>query len=409
MSKKTSRLTRRKFMSKGLAGMAGAMAFTGMGQAKSRKDSITNQSEQKIIYRTLGKTGLKLPIVSMGSMDATSEALLRTALDSGIRHIATAQYYMKGKVEKFVGKVMKNYPREDIIVATGVAPSPLDWNAGVYSEKTDIAKYHNDVEVSLKNLDVDYVDILYLPFAAKKQSVLFEPLMKAMEKIKKDGKARFLGIASHSFVIEALRTAADSGFYDVAMPAYNFQIQDMEERKKAVEYAAGKGMGIVAMKTMIGDSWKNKSEQTPSNSKAALKWVLQNENVHTCVPGATTFDQLESNLSIMSDLTLTAEEKEYLKKARGTYPDGFFCQGCGTCLEQCRMAPDIPTLMRAYMYAYAYNDLAAASRCIEAVKDDPLPCSECSGCVVNCPMGFDIQTKALDIVRLRNFPGDFLT
>ena len=408
MSKAKPCLNRRKFISSSAAGIAGALAIPGVGRSKPEESMRTGRDEQKMIFRTLGKTGLKLPIVSMGSMDATSEALLRTALDSGIKHIATAQYYMKGQVEKFVGMVMKNYQREDIIVATGITPSPLDWNAGVYSEKTDITKYHKDFEVSLKNLDVDYVDILYLPFAGKKESVLFEPLMKAMENIKKSGKARFLGIASHSFVIEALRTAADSGFYDVAMPAFNFQIQDIEERKKAVDYAAGKGMGIVAMKTMIGESWMGKKQKTPSNSKAALKWVLQNENVHTCVPGVTTFDQLSSNLSIMEDLTLTPEEKEYLKKSRGTYEDGFFCQGCGTCLDQCSMAPDIPTLMRAYMYAYAYKDLAAAARCIEEVRDDPLPCSYCSSCAVNCPMGFDIQTKALDIIRLRAFPKDFL-
>jgi len=270
MSKDRYPLNRRKFISRSLAGIAGAMAYPKIGQSRAVDKVPYEGAEKKIAYRTLGKTGLKLPIVSMGSMDATSEALLRTALDSGIRHIATAQYYMKGQVEKFVGQVMKHYKRENIVVATGITPSPLDWNAGVYSEKTDIAKYEKDFNVSLKNLDVDFVDILYLPFAAKKESVLFEPLMKAMEKIKKSGKARFLGIASHSFVNEALRTAADSGFYDVAMPAYNFQIQDMEERQKAVAYAAAKGMGIVAMKTMIGDSWKSKKQKTPSNSKAAL-------------------------------------------------------------------------------------------------------------------------------------------
>jgi predicted aldo/keto reductase-like oxidoreductase len=395
-------------MTRGLAGIAGAVAFPGVIQSRNKEKTKSGDEEQKIIYRTLGKTGLKLPIVSMGTMDATSEALVRTALDSGIRHIATAQYYLKGKVEKFVGAIIKNYRRDDLVIATGVTPTPLEQNAGVFSEKTDIKKYHSDFEVSLKNLDVEYVDILYLPWAAKKESVLFEPLMNALEKIRKSGKARFVGIASHSFVIEALRTAADSGFYDVAMPAYNFQVQDIEERNKAIAYAAGKGMGIIAMKTMIGDSWKSKKLQTPSNSKAALKWVLQNENVHSCVPGVTTFDQLESNLSIMTDLTLTPEEKDYLKKARGTSADGFFCQGCGTCLNQCSLAPDIPTLMRAYMYAYAYKDLRAASRCIETVKDDPLPCSDCSSCVVNCPMGFDIQTKALDIIRLRSLPQGFL-
>jgi len=408
MTKKNTCMNRRNFISAGLAGIAGAFAFPHIGCKGAADKSIEEEKNGKLVYRTLGKTRIKLPIVSLGTMDDTSEALTRTALDSGIAHIATAQYYARGRVEEFVGKILKHYKREDIILATGVIPQPIDYKSGVYSNDTDIAKFEKDFEGSLQRMDVDYVDIFYLPFAAKKESVMFEPLMKSMEKIKEAGKARFLGIGSHSFVPEAVRAAADSGFYDVAMLAYNFQIKDIEERKQAVAYAANKRMGIVAMKTITGESWMiNNKQVAVSNPKAALKWVLQNENIHTAVPGITSFNQLETDLSVMEDLMLTPEEKAYLELARLNHKDGLFCQGCGTCLKQCPSAPDIPTLMRCYMYTYGYRDLAAAVRNIESVKENPIACADCSSCVVKCPMGFDIKERVLDIIRLRDFPPEF--
>ncbi len=407
MTKRNTCMNRRNFISTGLAGMAGALAFPHLGCKQDDSKTAEDQKKRKLVYRTLGKTGIKLPIVSMGTMDAISEALVRTALDSGIRFIATAQYYANGRAEEFVGKVIKHHKREDIIIATGVIPQPIDYRSGVFSKDTDIARFEKEFEGSLKRMDVDYVDIFNLPFAAKKESVLFEPVMKSMEKMKKAGKARFLGIGTHSFVPEAVRAAANSGFYDVAVIAYNFQIKDIEERKKAIAYAANKGMGIVAMKTITGETWMAGKQEAVSNPRAALKWVLQNENIHTAVPGITTFDQLETDLSIMEDLTLTPEEKQYLEIARLNHKDSLFCQGCGTCLTQCPTAPDIPTLMRSYMYAYGYRDLALAARNIESIKDNPIACADCSSCVVKCPMGFDIKERALDIIRLRDFPPEF--
>ncbi len=407
MAKRNTCMNRRNFISKGLACMTGALAFPHLSYKRDDSNKGGNEKKHKHVYRTLGKTGIKLPIVSMGTMDAISEALVRTALDSGIRFIATAQYYANGRAEEFVGKVIKHYKREDIIIATGVIPQPIDYQSGVFSKDTDIARFEKEFEGSLKRMDVDYVDIFNLPFAAKKESVLFEPVMNSMEKIKKAGKARFLGIGTHSFVPEAVRTAADSGFYDVAVIAYNFQIKDIEERKKAIAYAADKGMGIVAMKTITGETWMTGKQEAVSDPRAALKWVLQNENIHTSVPGISTFDQLETDLSLMEDLTLTAEEKKYLELARINHKDSLFCQGCGTCLTQCTTAPDIPTLMRCYMYAYGYRDLALAARNIESVKDNPIACADCSSCVVKCPMGFDVKERALDIIRLRGFPPDF--
>jgi predicted aldo/keto reductase-like oxidoreductase len=399
-------MNRRNFISKGLAGIGAAVVFPHLGLMGTAFKGAAGE-KNKLVYRTLGKTGIKLPIVSQGTMDAISEALVRTALDAGIRHISTAQYYANGRAEEFVGKIIKNYKREDIILATGVIPQPIDYRSGVFSKDTDIARFEREFEGSLKRMDTDYVDFFYLPFCAKKESVMFEPLMKSMERIKKAGKARFLGASSHSLVPEAVRAAADSGFYDVVMLAYNFQVKDIEERKEAVAYAANKGMGVVAMKTITGESWMAGKQEAVSNPKAALKWVLQNENIHTAVPGFTTFGQLETDLSIMGDLTLTPEEKKYLELSRANHKDSLFCQGCGTCLKQCKIAPDIPTLMRCYMYAYGYRDLAAAARNIESIKANPIACADCSSCVVRCPMGFNIKERAVDIIRLRDHPSEF--
>jgi len=409
MSKIKPTMDRRSFLSKGLAGIAGALALPGLSSDGTASRGSEEGKKRKLLFRTLGKTSLKLPIVSLGTLEVTSEGLVRSALDAGIVHIATAPNYQNGRVEEFIGRIIKNYKRDEVILATDGNPQPFDPRSGLFSKDTDVARFEKDFGRSLKRLDVDCVDFFYLSSCARKESVMFEPLMKSMEKFRRSGKARFLGISTHSFVPEAVRAAADSGFYDVVMLAYNFQIKDIEERKEAVAYAAGKGLGVVAMKTITGESWVASKQQAVSHPKAALKWVFQNENIHTAVPGITTYEQLETDLSVMGDLRLTAEERKYLQMARTHSEGSLFCQGCGTCLGQCPQAPDIPTLMRCTMYAYGYHDLASAVRNIASIKDDPIACAACSSFVVRCPMGFDVRSKVLDIIRLRDFPAEFFS
>ncbi len=132
-------------------------------------------------------------------------------------------------------------------------------------------------------MQVDYVDFFILGFAARRESVFYEPLLKALEKFKKQGKTRYLGVATHSFEPEAIRAAADTGIYDLVMTAYNFRKNNIAEIDEAIGYATEKGLGIIAMKTMAGVFW-DKERTRPINTKASLKWVLKNENIHTTVP-----------------------------------------------------------------------------------------------------------------------------
>jgi len=367
----------------------------------------TDKDTAKILYRTLGKTGIKLPVVSMGTGDTDNPNLVRAAMDGGIMLYATSRYYGNGRNEEMMGKVLKERKRDSYLIATSVMPSGVDHQQGLFTAESDPVKFKSEMEESLKFLGLDQVDIFFLPFAARRESVFYEPLLRVMEDLKKEGKTRFIGIATHSYEPDAIKAAADTGIYDLVMTAYNFKHQQREALDQALEYTVEKGLGTIAMKTMAGVYW-DKERTKPINAQAALKWVIRNENIHTTVPGFTTFDQLESNLSIMADSDLTEDEEKSLAPPEASPQSRLYCRQCRTCSDQCPKSVDIPTLMRSYMYAYAYRNLAHARQTLVHGCNGRLACLDCETCRVKCDSGIDIRERLLDIQRLRDVPEDFL-
>jgi predicted aldo/keto reductase-like oxidoreductase len=393
---------RRHFIKKGVAGLAGVAVLPSVliGDKKEEKT-------KKFMFRTLGKTGLKLPIVSMGVMNADNPELVRAALDAGIVLLDTAHGYQRGRNEEMIGTVIKDRPRDSYIIATKVPGDHQDRKTGLFTKETKAESFIEKFHISLKRLGLEYVDILYLHSVVKRDAVLFEPLLSAMVKLKKEGKVRFIGVSTHRNEPEVLRAAADSKVHDVVLTAYNFLQPHLADVQKAISYAASKGLGIVAMKTQAGVYW-DRERQHQINMKAALKWALQNENIHTAIPGFTTFDQMKLDLTVLENLTLTQQEKIDLKLDKKLAMAGLYCQQCGSCISQCRENLEIPTYMRSYMYAYGYRNLGLARDTLESLNLSDIPCSNCSTCKVNCPMGFDVKNKMLDIIRIKAVPEDFL-
>lgn len=303
-----------------------------------------------------------------------------------------------------VGSVIKGRKRDSFVIATSAMPDGMDHKTGVFLPGTTADVFTKKLEGSFERLGLEYVDILFFPFAAKRESVFFEPYLKAMENMKKQGRAKFIGIATHSFQAEALKAAADTGIYDVAMTAINFRMDNAKEIKEAVAYAAKAGLGIIGMKTMAG-AFMDQERTKPVNASAALKWVLQDENIHTIVPGFTTFDQLTQNLEIMKDISLTNEEKQWLAYYN-SYPTEIYCQQCGNCIPQCPHGMDIPTFMRSYMYAYGYKNLHHSQQTLALSIN--FSCENCQQCHVKCTMGHDIKTRIANISRLKDVPEEFL-
>lgn len=401
---KKSALNRRDFLKVGLTGLVttGATGLLLADDRKKKQDArkqTTAATEPQppggrregFIYRRLGRTGVVLPVVSMGVMNSDNPELVRAALDSGLVHLDTAHGYQRGRNEEIIGQVLKGRPRDSYFIATKVREGE---------------KFLEMVDISLQRLGLEYVDILYLHNLSKRDNVLAEENLKVMEQVKEAGKARFIGVSTHSNEPEVIRAAMEARIYDVVLTAYNFRKENIKELDAAMAEAAAAGIGLVAMKTMAGAFW-DKQRTQPINTKAALKWALQNPNLTTSIPGMTTFDQLKSNLEVVKDLRLTPEELYDLKMGETQNLAGLYCQGCQRCVPQCPKALPIPEMMRAYMYAYGYKNLAAAHELVSSLNLPENPCAGCSSCSVSCALKFDVRDRLVDINRLKSVPAEF--
>lgn len=394
-------MKRRDFIGKAAFGLVSA----GLS-ATYMKETFAGQNQRpKIIYRTLGRTNLRIPIVSFGVMNSDSPDLINRALDMGITHLDTAHLYLRGNSERVIGEVLERRgDRDKIYVATKMRFA-RDSDKGVFvlkgNEREPAATEENlftQLETSLQRLRTDYVDILYLHSCYSPQMATYEPLMNALVKAKKQGKTRFIGTSTHRDVANVIRATADAGIYDVVLPAYNYVLEEKEDIKKTIQYAADRGLGIVAMKTQGGRRLQQDPD-TEINNQAALKWVLNDENVCTAIPGMTTFDQLDVNMGVMNDLTLTGQEQRDLQMAasmRGT----LFCQNCRSCVPTCPSNIEIPKLMRAYMYAHGYGNFIQARTTIAELpgKKGLDVCRECSECSASCRRGIDINSRVKSLI-----------
>jgi predicted aldo/keto reductase-like oxidoreductase len=403
---KIYRFSRRGFLKSSVIGATGLVVGQKAFARTSNRSSANSEAEPIIIYRTLGKTGIRLPIVSMGVMRADNPNLVRAALDKGIKLLDTAHTYQNGRNEEMLGKVLKDYPRDSYTIATKIHPIGQDRSTGLYNaDEFTQESYMEMFNLSMERLGLEYVDILYHHGVSSLEGMFFKPLVDIMNRIKQSGRARFIGVSTHSNEAAVLEAAAECGFIDVVLTAYNFAL-NIEEMNAAIDKAADAGLGIIAMKTMAG-RYLDPDGQRPINTQAALKWALQNPNVHTSIPGFTAFDQMEESFAIMENPELNEEEKRYIEENKNMA--SLFCISCQNCLGQCRKNLPIPDLMRAYMYTYGYSNLEKAYCLLADLDLSNNPCSGCNNCAVACTKKFDVTARIKDVSRLVDVPEEFIT
>lgn len=390
-------LSRRGFLKKGIAG-AGLVAIS------PSLLSSPSVKENNVVYRTLGKTGLKVPVISFGVMNSDNASLCKAAYEKGIRLFDTANGYQGGNNETMLGNLFQGYARDSFILATKVKPGTD--REGKPTDQTTPEKFLEIFNVSLSRLKMDYVDILYVHDISNPELLDYKPLINTIKKLKKDGKIKFMGFSTHRNEPMVINAAADTDNWDVILTKYNYRLAYVNELNSAIKKAAAAGIGIVAMKT-IGGGFLDRERTKPMNTTAALKWVLSNPDVTTTIPGMTSFDQLDLNSKILADISLTEQEKSDLL-ADISVP-GLFCSGCMKCISSCPDNLPVPDLMRAYMYAYGYSMPSMAQTLLGELGISGNPCSRCDSCSVKCSKNFQLKEKITDITRLVNVPSDFLT
>jgi len=394
-------IDRRGFLRTGFAGAAGVMAFS-----RSIISASRGVQENEIIYRTLGKTGLKIPVISFGVMRADNSGLCKAAYEKGIKLFDTAHGYQNGNNETMLGTVLKEYPRDSFFMATKIKPVGLD-KEGRPTKQTTTEDFLEKFSISLSRLQMDHVDILYVHSVDNPEVLSCKPVLEALRKLRKEGKVRYVGFSTHRNEAAVINAAAEKGKWDVILTSYNFMQTYVMDLTNAIRKASEAGIGIVAMKTLAGGGFFDKEKTKPINTTAALKWALSNQDITTAIPGMTDFDQLDLNVKMLSDITLTDKERSDL--VIPIAESGLYCNGCSKCISQCPRSLPVPDLMRAYMYAYGYSSPSMAHSLLSEIGSSDNPCNGCIGCSVNCVKNFRIREKITDISRLVNVPVEFLT
>ncbi len=369
LSKKMERRKFLKNMSSALLGMATAYVW--------RADPSLAKTEKtpNLEYRTLGRTGLKVTVVSMGVMNCSDPAVLHRAFDLGINFYDTADCYMRGRNEEMVGKVFKG-KREKVFIQTKVH---------AYEEK----KMRASVERSLRRLQTDYLDVLLWHGLHSPEEVSDPKLFEFMEKMKKEGKVRFTGFSAHSNMASVLEEAAKLNFHDVALVSYNFT--HSKKLKEAVALAAKSGIGIVAMKTQAG-GYKKERMGGLSPHQAALKYILMDQNVSLAIPGVTTIEQIEECAAVMG----TSFSKKNLNELKQyqSFLQGRICTMCGGCTGECPYEVFHSDLLRLVMYHDGYENDSLLRESLQIItRQDIQRCSECSSCSVICRRGLDMKAQ----------------
>lgn len=198
--------------------------------------------------RTLGKTGLELPILSFGASSLgqefrsvqLDEALqsVRVALDCGLNFIDTSPFYGRGMSEVMLGIALRGVLRDNYTLCTKLGRYDLghfDFSAKRVAESVD---------VSLHRLGTDHLDIILchdIEFVPMQQIV--DVTIPALRKIQQSGKVRYIGFSGYPQKI--FRFICDQIDVDCVLSYNQYTLQNTRFADESVPYLKAKGVGVM--------------------------------------------------------------------------------------------------------------------------------------------------------------------
>jgi predicted aldo/keto reductase-like oxidoreductase len=402
MKENQTELSRRGFLAASLSCLVsagvGGLAPTAFAQTATKGEAA---EKKEVIYRSLGRSGIKVPVVGMGVMNSSNPEVVQASYELGIRFFDTAAYYQYGRNEQMVGRVIgKLGVRDKVVIATKILPTGQ--RRGL-DEKAIKQKFLTAFEGSLKRLNTDYVDILYLHDVSSEEDVNDRGIIEAMTELKDKGKVKLVGVSSHSNMANVINAITALGFHDIVLSAINVSMSDDTALLNAIKNAGAKGVAIVAMKTQVGGGGFPNPEALQEYSgetlaTATLKWALNVDGVCMAIPGYTNFEHMRQDFSVANDLEYTEEERKLLSD--NSIKLGFgFCRQCRSCLATCPHGADVPTLMRTHMYATRYGNFHHARTVLNDISQGQGlgACSSCSECSARCANAVDIPSRISDL------------
>jgi L-glyceraldehyde 3-phosphate reductase len=320
-----------------------------------------NNRYASMVYNRVGRSGLKLPAISLGwwynfgGLDSfeNGRAMARRAFDLGVTHFDLANNYgpPPGSAEETFGVLLrKDFApyRDELVISTKAG---YDMWPGPYGEWGSRKYMLASLDQSLRRMGLEYVDIFYSH--RPDPDTPFEETMGALDAAVRQGKALYAGISSYS--PEQTRAAARI-LKDLGTPCLihqpNYSLLDRWVEDGLLDVLAEEGLGCIVfsplaqgqlsdryLKGIPAGARATKTERvwlTPKDVEAnlgkvrklntlagrrgqslaqmALAWVLRKPQVTSALIGASSVRQLEDNLAALNNLAFSAEELEAIEK-----------------------------------------------------------------------------------------------
>lgn len=316
-------------------------------------------------YRNLGKWGLKVSEISIGSWMTdlnglgaaeTARQSIRAAYDAGVNFFDCADAYSGGEAEKFLGNVLNDYKRSSYVVS-----SKVFFPVGRGANDWGLSRKHiiEQVDSSLKNMKLDYLDLYFCHRFDPTTPV--EETMQTLSDLVAQGKILYYGVSEWSPVqiMKALSVIKELHLrpMSVIQPQYNMVDRYIED--EIIQICAENGIGIVPFSPLaqgLLTGKYRKGQPLPAGSRAthqadkqinrlltdknletveklsdvadrlgvplavlALAWILRLPQISSVITGASKPEQLESNLAA-SGFKIPSDALDEIEKILNYHP-----------------------------------------------------------------------------------------
>ena len=321
-------------------------------------------------YRVLGKTGLNISRLGFGGIpiqriDAEgTKALMHKMKDAGINFIDTARGYTVS--EEYLGYALEGI-REHFIIATKSMSRTKEAMAA-------------DIDISLKNLRTDYIELYQVHNATPEQlQQVMAPggALEALQEAKAAGKIGHIGLTSHS--LDTFKMALELDWVETFMFPYNIVETQAE---KLIAECAKRNIGFIDMKPLAGGAIED--------ATLALRYICANDAVTVVIPGMAEEKELEQNLAAVNNTApITPEEKAAFLEVRNQLGTNF-CRRCNYC-QPCAAGINISGcfLFDGYLQRYGLGEWAKSRYATIPVKASA--CIGCGACEDRCPYNLPIR------------------
>jgi len=317
-----------------------------------------------------GKTGLMVSWVAFGGIPvmrvskAEAVTLIREVISLGVNFIDTAHVYADS--EEKIGEAIKGMKREELVIATK-------------SQATDKKTFNEHLDLSLKRLGVDYIDIYQIHnIASQKQSdLVFAPegSFEGLQEAVRAGKVRFPAFSSHN--IPTAIKLMKSGKFDAVQIPFNYI--DNEAEKEIIPLAKELDMGFIAMKPMGGGLL--------SDAGLSFRYLMQYGSI-VPDPGIEKIEELREIVGIVEKAEpLSALDQKEIERQRVEFGPTW-CHRCDYC-KPCPQDIPISMVLSAKSMVKRFSPERAHSM-VGANIDKARNCTQCGDCVTRCPYDLDI-------------------